>query len=250
MRSSSIEQFVSSPVTDDAVLGGKLKLFQPARGHRVGHDAILLAAAAPKSQQALDLGAGVGTAGFALLARNIAAHVTFVEISPELSEISAENAKRNGFSDRAEIICADVVAGLHLQADAFDLVTMNPPFNDDSHRASPDPARATAHVAGEPLIENWLAAANRFCKAGGTLTLIHRPEATLLILKSLERRFGAIEMIPVFSKPETAAIRLILRAVKGRKTPAKMLPGIILNNSDGKPSAAAERILRDGAAID
>ncbi len=250
MRSNSIEKAVSSPVTDDAVLGGKLKLFQPTDGHRAGHDAILLAAAAPKSQQALDLGAGVGTAGLALLARNIAAHVTLVEISPELSELSVENAKRNGFSDRAEIICADVVSGLHLRADTFDLVTMNPPFNDDSHRASPDPARVTAHVASETLIEDWVAAANRFCKAGGTLALIHRPEATLLILKSLERRFGAIEMIPVFSKPETAAIRLILRAVKGRKTPAKMLPGIILNNSDGTPSAAAERILRDGAAID
>jgi tRNA1(Val) A37 N6-methylase TrmN6 len=250
MRSSSIEKAVSLPVTDDAVLGGKLKLFQSAGGHRAGHDAILLAAAAPKSQQALDLGAGVGTAGLSLLARNIAAHVTLVEISPELSGLSAENAKRNGFSDRAEIICADVVSSLHLQADAFDLVAMNPPFNDEHHRASPDPARVTAHVAGETLIEDWIAAANRFCKAGGTLTLIHRPEATLLILKSLERRFGAIEMIPVFSKPETAAIRLILRAVKGRKTPAKMLPGIILNNSDGSPSAVAERILRDGAAID
>ena len=32
--------------TDDAVLGGRLRLLQPKRGHRVGHDAILLAAAA------------------------------------------------------------------------------------------------------------------------------------------------------------------------------------------------------------
>ena len=31
--------------TDDAVLGGRLRLTQKKRGHRVGHDAILLAAA-------------------------------------------------------------------------------------------------------------------------------------------------------------------------------------------------------------
>src|SRR5437016_1025102 len=34
-------------VTEDTVLGGRLRLRQPRRGHRVGHDAILLAAAVP-----------------------------------------------------------------------------------------------------------------------------------------------------------------------------------------------------------
>jgi len=45
-------------LTDDAVLGGRLKLYQPARGHRVGHDAILLAAstAAAAGDVAVDLG--------------------------------------------------------------------------------------------------------------------------------------------------------------------------------------------------
>ena len=250
MRSSSIEKSEAAAVTDDAVLAGRLKLYQPATGHRAGHDAILLAAAAPKSENALDLGAGVGTAGLALLTRDIASRVALVEIDAALSALSSENAKRNGVADRAEIICADIASGLHLQSDAFDLVLMNPPFNDDAHRTSPDAARATAHAATQTTIEDWIACANRHCKAGGALVLIHRPEATLPILKSLEHRFGAIEMIPVFPKPDAAAIRLILRAVKGRKTPAKMLPGIILNNSDGSPSALAERILRDGAALE
>jgi tRNA1(Val) A37 N6-methylase TrmN6 len=65
----------------------------------------------------------------------------------------------------------------------------------------------------------------------------------------MEGRFGAIEMIPVFPKPEAAAIRLIVRAIKGRKTPTRMLPGITLNDSNGTPSAFAERILRGGASI-
>jgi hypothetical protein len=62
-----------SALTDDAVLGGRLKLYQPARGHRVGHDAILLAAstAAAAGDVAVDLGAGVGAAGLALASRSI-----------------------------------------------------------------------------------------------------------------------------------------------------------------------------------
>ena len=52
----------------DAFLGGRLLLRQPADGHRIGTDAVLLAAAAPGdfSGLAIDAGAGVGAAGLAL----------------------------------------------------------------------------------------------------------------------------------------------------------------------------------------
>jgi tRNA1(Val) A37 N6-methylase TrmN6 len=236
--------------SDDAVLGGRLKLLQPREGHRAGHDAILLAAAAPKANMALDLGAGVGTAGLALLARGVASQVTLVEIDPQLSELSSQNATRNGFGGTVQILRGDITEDLPLQMDAYDLVTMNPPFNDaEMLQASPNSSRAQAHVADPGTIERWITRAARHCKAGGCLTIIHRWDATLPILKSLDGRFGAIEMLPVFPKPESAAIRLIVRAIKGRKTPTQMLPGITLNDSNGKPSAAAERILRDGASI-
>lgn len=236
--------------SDDAILGGRLKLLQPGQGHRAGHDAILLAAAAPKSTLALDLGAGVGTAGLALLARKATGMVTLVEIDPALSELSSQNAVRNGFGNAVRIVCGNITENIPLQMDAYDLVIMNPPFNDENTlQASPNAARAQAHVASVTTVERWITRASRHLKAGGCLTIIHRWDATLPILKSLDGRFGAIEMLPVFPKPESAAIRLIVRAIKGRKTPTQMLPGITLNDKDGKPSASAERILRDGASI-
>lgn len=237
--------------TEDAILGGRLKLLQPKRGHRAGHDAILLAAAAPKSDLALDLGAGAGTAGLALLARGAARMVTMVDIDPALSKLSLQNATRNSLDNAVRILCGDIDGDdLPLQTDAYDLAIMNPPFNDSmTLRPSPDAARARAHVARPDTAERWIARTSRHLKTGGCLTIIHRPEATLPILKSLEGRFGAIEMLPVFPKPESAGIRLIVRAIKGRKTPTQMLPGITLNDSEGKPTAAAERILRGGASI-
>ena len=68
--------------SEDAVLGGRLRLRQPLAGHRVGHDAILLAAATEGSagEHAVDLGAGVGAAGLALAARVAGLKVTLVEI--------------------------------------------------------------------------------------------------------------------------------------------------------------------------
>src|SRR5215212_3979325 len=80
--------------TLDAVLGGKLTLRQPKRGHRVGHDAILLAAAtqAQPGEHAVELGAGVGAAGLALAQRVPGLKVTLIEIDAGLATLAGENA--------------------------------------------------------------------------------------------------------------------------------------------------------------
>jgi tRNA1(Val) A37 N6-methylase TrmN6 len=239
--------------TDDAVLGGRLKLQQPAKGHRAGHDAILLAAAAPACKHAADLGAGVGTAGLALLARGIAGRVTLIEIDPDLAALAKRNAEQNGFASRCEIVGGDVLKlGRKdgIVSLAADLVLMNPPFNDPARKnISPDPSRRRAHSAANAELDLWVAAAERALAPNGTLVLIHRPEAIETILASLNRRFGAAELIPIFPRPGAPAIRLIVRAIKGRRTPPSMLPGLCLNDANNQPSEAINAILREGAAL-
>ena len=84
-------------VSEDAVLGGRLVLRQPRKGHRVGHDAILLAAAcsARPRERLIELGAGVGAAGLAVARRVDDLAVTLVEIDPALVALARENAARN-----------------------------------------------------------------------------------------------------------------------------------------------------------
>src|SRR5215216_6145617 len=103
---------MAAETTEDAVLGGRLILRQPRRGHRVGHDAILLAAAtnARAGEHAVDLGAGVGAAGLALARRIAGVKVTLVEIDPSLAALAAGNANRNGFADSARAVLLDVTA--------------------------------------------------------------------------------------------------------------------------------------------
>lgn len=244
-------------ITDDAVLGGRLKLLQPARGHRAGHDAILLAAAAPKANIAVDLGAGIGTAGLALLARNAARHVTLVEIDEDLARLGRTNAKRNGFADRAESIQADVEKLVRRggppkpAAASADLVIMNPPFNDPARRrASPDETRKRAHAAPVGSVESWVQAADRLLKASGRLVLIHRPEAIAAILGALEGRFGAAEIVPIHAKARGPAIRIIVRAQKGKRTRPLLLAGFVLAGPDGRPTDEAEAVLRGAATLD
>jgi tRNA1(Val) A37 N6-methylase TrmN6 len=242
--------------SEDAVLGGRLVLLQPPRGHRVGHDAILLAAAtsAKSGDHAVDLGAGVGGTGLGLARRIEGLNVTLVDIDPALTELAAGNAQRNGLSDRVRAVRLDVessaadfiAAGLAPESAAC--VLMNPPFN-IAQQPSPDHARRLAHAATEGMLERWLRTSARLLRADGVVTLIWRADGLADVLAALAKDFGAITVLPVHPKPGATAIRVLVRATKGSRAPLTLLPGFLLADAGGKPTAAAEAVLRNGEAL-
>lgn len=245
-------------VTDDAVLGGRLRLTQKRRGHRAGHDAILLAAAtgAQAGDRAIDLGAGVGAAGLALAVRVAGVTVTLVEFDPVLAEIAVKNILRNGLEARARAVELDVTA----PSDAFaaaglvpgsaDHVLMNPPFNNPARQhVSPDLGRRSAHVAPDKTLEQWIAAAAWLLHSAGTLTMIWRTDGLADVLAALAPRFGGIAVLPVHGREDQPAIRVLVRASKGSRAPLELLPGLALNDAEGRPMAEAESVLRECQAL-
>jgi len=240
--------------TDDAVLGGRLRLLQPRRGHRVGHDAILLAAATGgrPGELEVDFGAGIGGAGLALAWRVPELRVTLIEIDPELAALARENAGRNGMGGRVQVIAGDVedVAALGLKEASADRVLMNPPFNDPaSQQSSPDARRRLAHVAGRDLLSRWIESAAWVLKPCGTLTLIWRAAALDAVLSALAPAFGDIAVMAVRPRPHAEAIRVLVRAVKGGAGRLPDLPALELNDDAGKPSSAAEAVLREAMPL-
>src|SRR3954467_14445296 len=99
-----------STFTEDAFLGGQLRLRQPKSGHRAGHDAMLLAAAtaARPGSVAVEFGAGVGAAGLALARRVPGIRIILVEIDERLVELARGNAASNAIDARA--IALDVAS--------------------------------------------------------------------------------------------------------------------------------------------
>ena len=61
--------------------------------------------------------------------------------------------------------------------------------------------------------------------------------------------FGGLTVLPIFPRPNAAAIRIIVSAAKGNRAPLTLLPGLTLNDATGKPSVAAEAVLRGGASL-
>jgi tRNA1(Val) A37 N6-methylase TrmN6 len=245
-------------ITDDAALSGRLRLLQPRHGHRFGHDAILLAAAAPArdGDVAAELGAGVGAAGLALASRVPGTRVRLLELDPGLTALAAENARRNGLADRVEAVALDIgavaaaFARAGLPAASFDIVLMNPPFNDPGrHQASPQPRRRLAHALPGAALPQWIAAAARLLRPGGVLTTMFRADAFDRLTAALAPGFGAITLMPIRPKPGTDAIRVIIGAVKASRAPSAIVPDLVLAEADGRPTAAAEAVLRDGAPL-
>ncbi len=85
---------------------GDLIFHQPARGkgYRANADARILAdfAGVRASRRAIDLGAGAGAVGLALLHRDAAQHVVFVEVDPEAAALAERNLEENGWGARGK----------------------------------------------------------------------------------------------------------------------------------------------------
>jgi tRNA1(Val) A37 N6-methylase TrmN6 len=237
-------------VTEDAFLGGRLRLRQPKSGHRAGHDAMLLAAAtsARSGDRVVDFGAGIGAAGLAVARRVAGIELVLVEIDEALAELARGNAASNAIPADVIVLdvtsAADAFAASGLPPDSVDAVLMNPPFNDPvRHRASPDKARETAHVATAATLATWIHAARRILKSGGVLTLIWRADGLAEVLAALDRGFGNLAILPVHGDAKKPAIRVLVRAVKGGKAPTQMHAALVLNNESTMPNKQVQDIL-------
>jgi tRNA1(Val) A37 N6-methylase TrmN6 len=242
--------------TEDAFLGGQLRLRQPRSGHRAGHDAILLAAAtsARPGDRVVDFGAGVGAAGLAVARRVAGIKLVLVEIDPGLAGLARENAAANAIA--ADVVVLDVTAqpsafgAVGLGPDTVDVVLMNPPFNNPArHRASPDKARKTAHVAQVSTLEDWVGAARKTLRSGGVLTMIWRADGLAGVLAALDRGFGSLAILPVHGSAKLPAIRLLVRAVKGGRAPTQIHAALVLNDEQSRPNQTLQEILDGKKAL-
>ena len=245
--------------TQDAFFGGRLTLVQPARGHRSGTDAVLLAASAPVGVVGLivDVGAGVGAVGLGAGLASPAADIALVEIDPALADIARRNLESAGRSGRGRVVCADALvpaarraAGLADGAAA--LVLTNPPFHAaGAVLASPDAARARAHVlpAGEALAA-WLRACLALLAPGGVFRMIHRADALAPSLAAIGGRLGGVTVLPVHPRADAAAVRVLIGGVKGSRAPLSLLPPLILHEASGAFTKQAESIAAGAGRIE
>lgn len=246
--------FTEDALSDDAFLGGRLRLWQPLRGYRAATDPVLLAAACPAAsgQSVLDLGCGAGTAALCLGARVPGVILTGLEVQADYADLARRNAARNGMS--MDVVEGDLSAMPAALRIGFDHVIANPPFYGRAGTPSPIPGRAVALRADLPL-EAWVEAATKRLHPGGWLTLICGTDGLPAVVGALTPRLGSGVVLPLVARQGQAALRVILRARKGGKAPFRLLSPLVIHQGDAHDgdrnsyTAQANAILRDGQAL-
>ena len=238
--------------TVDAFHRGGFHLVQPkGRGHRAGIDAMLLAALvdADRPVRVADLGAGAGAAGLAVATRLPQASVTLVERSAEMADyarrslVLVENAH---LADRITVIESDVTltgkarAEGGLENNAFDHVIMNPPFNDGADRVTPDALKAEAHAMTGDLFETWIRTASAITVSGGQLSLIARPQSLAEIIAACGRRFGGLQITPVYPRRGENAVRILATAIKGSRARLSLRAPLLMHDDPESHRFAAD----------
>ncbi|PRD45682.1 methyltransferase [Phyllobacterium phragmitis] len=244
--------------TLDAFHRGAFHLVQPAlKGHRAGVDAMVLASAVPDgfSGAVVDLGAGAGAAGLAVAARCPAAHVTLVERSTFMADFARKTLAHPLNADiarRAALIEADVTlagrarAAAGLCDNAFDFAILNPPFNAEADRRTPDALKAEAHVMEKDMFERWVRTAAAVVKPGGGIAVIARPVSIGELLAAISRRFGGLTLVPVQPRPDEAAIRIVVRGVLGSRAKMTLAPALVLHGETGNAFTARAIAINNG----
>ena len=236
------------PLTEDALLGGRVRLIQPARGYRVAVDAVLLAAAvdAAPGQRILDLGAGVGAVGLCVAARLAGCRVVGIELQEALAELAERNANLNGMAGRVRTVVHDLAKPLPADLGRFDHVVTNPPYLAAAVAdPSPDPSKALATVESSADLAHWLAVATAAAEPAGTLLIIHRSDRRDEILGHLDRLgWGDVTL-----KRLPPAARILVRARRADRPTRRDAAPLTLHRPGGGYTEEAEAILRHAGPL-
>ena len=239
------------PTTDGTLLDGRLTYRQFRHGYRTGLEPILLAAGIPAQpgQRVLEAGCGAGAGLMCLCARIPRIEGVGVEADPGTAALARHNWSRNGLGlVLHETPLADLADGIGL----FDHAFANPPWHRARASASPFERRDLARRAQPGLLDTWITTLAERLRPGGTLTLI-LPAALHAQASGLMRglgRLGGITLLPFWPKQGMAAKIVLMQGRRGSLADAAVLPGLVLHQTGGSYTEAAEAILRGGQALE
>ena len=231
------------------LLDGRVVCFQPARGYRSAIDPILMQAAVPAraGERVLDLGCGAGAAALCLAHRRDKVSVIGLDIQAPLIGLARDSAVANGMAERVQFVAGDLLSPPDAVArGGFDHVMANPPFRKaGTSRPSPDPVKALATVEGPARLADWVKAAARLVRDGGTVTFIHHGGRGDELADLMSEALGAVTLLPIRAQAgDSRPGRAIVQGIGGAKRVRKTLEPLVLHKSEGEFTASVDRILR------
>ena len=194
----------------------------------------------PKNAEVLDLGAGCGTLGVLLCAKDTKCRVTGVELDKNAHNKALENATCNRLESRLNSICANITAIPDvIPQGSFDICVSNPPYFTSGKLSQTVPqARHELSCSLDALMHSAAWA----LKYGGDFHLVHKPERLAeLFLCAAEVKLEPKRLCLLRHRPDGPVALVLVQMRKGAK-PGLVWEDIVLKDADGNPSNDYKRI--------
>ena len=218
-----------------------LSLIQKPGGLLFGTDALLLAAYIPKGARlGTELGGGSGIISMLLLSRGKLLECDCIEAQEEYADLIRRNAELNSLSHSLHAHFADVRD--FKSEREYDAVFTNPPYmkNDGGKRNESDAKNIARHeVFGD--IFDFLSAAKRLLKFGGSFYAVYRPDRLTDLIVAM-RDFG-IEpkrISFVHADTESESSMVLIEGKRGGKPGTKLTKPLIIYEDEAHKKYTAD----------
>lgn len=202
-----------------------LKIIQNNDGFCFGIDSVILSDFAKnikENSDVVDLGTGTGILGLLLCGKTKLRTITGIEIQEDVAKMAEKSIKLNELENRFKIFNVNINNVFKenlLEKNKFDVVIMNPPYKElGSGITNENKSKLIARHEITATLEDFVKTAAALLKDKGELYIVHKPERTVdIITKLRENKLEPKELKVVYSRKNTDASLILIKAVKGRK---------------------------------
>lgn len=220
---------------------------------KVGTDGVLLGAWAniQDKRHILDIGCGSGLIALMAAQRALEAQVAGVEIDLSASKDAEENVRNSPFSNRMQIVCADILQWAKSHAHQYDYILSNPPYHVET-LLPPSASRAKArHTDGGGLTFEALLHAVSLLLAPNTQgacfsVILPAPSVCSFIASASAYSLELSRKTNIVTRPGKPAKRVLLEFCLSTDVPSIMMEDQLhLVGDNGKRSPQYEDLCKD-----
>ena len=170
------------------------------------------------------------------------------EIQKEIYELGLESIKLNDLEERIDLLNMDAKElAKKFETDTFDLITCNPPYFKSNEKSIKNDNDIKSNARHELLInlEDIFKISRKLLKNNGKLVMVHRTERLDEIIELSKKYNLNIKRIQfIYPKENEESNMIIIEAHKNGKEGLKVLPPIIVHDSNGNYKKEIEEMFR------
>lgn len=224
----------------------QFQIDQSKSAMKIGTDGVLLGAWTSvnrKPKIILDIGSGTGLIALMLAQRAVSSIIKAIDVEEGAAVEAAANFQSSPWSDRLELIHADVLNYSQKSNETFDLIVSNPPFFMAPFKVSED-SRSTARDNNHLRYEDLFSCVDQLLNPTGSFSMVCPFEyRNKLLVLGLEHDLHLVHELHVKGTSTSSFKRILMRFEKAKST--LLTEELILEESRNQRTPEHQLLVQD-----